>query len=56
LSDDDLQVLQDYAEQLQEDSDANPKPAQEAVIEAYEERYEEFKSTGAPEINGWPIG
>jgi len=24
-------------------------------MDAYEERYEEFKSTGAPEINGWPI-
>jgi hypothetical protein len=48
-------VLSDYVEQLQDDPDAKPKPAQNAAIDAYEERYQEFKSAGAPEINRWPI-
>ena len=55
LSPDDLEMMRDYAEQLQQDPGATPNPAQTAALEAYEQRYREFKSNGRLEINGWTV-
>lgn len=55
LSPDELEVMRDYAEQLQEDPDAKPDPAQTAAMENYEQRYLEFKATGKLMVNGWPV-
>lgn len=54
LSPDELEATRDYAEQLQEDPDAKPNPAQTAAIETYEQRYRELRSSGKPVVDGWP--
>ena len=47
LSPDELELLIDYAQQLQE--------AQAAALEIYEQRYLEFQSSGKLAVNGWPV-
>jgi hypothetical protein len=55
LSPDELELLIDYARQLQEDPGTKPNPAQAAALEIYEQRCQEFKTTGKLMVDGWPI-
>jgi hypothetical protein len=55
LSPDELEVLIDYARQLQDDPGTKPNPEQAAALEIYEQRYRELKATGKLIVNGWPV-
>lgn len=55
LSPEELEVLIDYARQLQGAPGTQPNPAQAAALDIYNQRYREFQSGGTIMVNGWPV-